>query len=253
MKKANFGLPLLAVIAVLSPLHGCSKKQYNMETAGNPETAKQSEEASTYDSDNGNQLTDLDPADLGIPEVPSKSDSEAEKEKSGTGAAQPKTAQTATPKNTAQPKKEIPVPCIDTNKTICGIEMAIVNFTNIFRASNSLPPYTTNYEIGYVARDWSAKCTPTSISHNGFPQARAQVYSNRFPNKAPPSLSAENIAKASFNINDTINAVAQSLVEDWKRSTEGHRENLLGSFKSIGVGVSCINTVCVATQIFSSN
>ena len=134
--------------------------------------------------------------------------------------------------------------CYKAEAEICAIEAEIVRLTNTYRTAALIQ----NFASSFVARDWSnSQAKAGQISHEGFPAARKKVLLAEFPD-AKWSFSAENVAMLQSNETDG-NQIAQQLVTMWYNS-EGHRINMLGNYRSIGVGVTKLNNSYYATQIF---
>ena len=118
----------------------------------------------------------------------------------------------------------------------CQVEEGVVRYTNAMRAKHGKKPLSQDPRLSYVARDWSMK-QGGGISHFGFPWARATVFRSRFPASEVPSIGAENVAMNSPGANDA-DAIAKGFTDQWEHSS-GHFANIMGNFKSIGVGIVC--------------
>lgn len=137
--------------------------------------------------------------------------------------------------------------CLD---TICKIEESILKLTNQVRAKRSLPPLKANQNLAYVARDWSRQQNQLGyIGHQGFPNARLQVYSSKFGGTV--SLNCENVA-AFTSFETDPNAIGAQFVRMWINSP-GHYRNIMSSAKSLGVGVVAVNKQYFATQIMAND
>jgi len=144
--------------------------------------------------------------------------------------------------------------CYKADEFVCKVERLIGEKTNKYREGRGLKPLALDAKIAFVARDWSKKqASSGSISHSGFPSARMSVYRQEF--SVSRSLSGENVAmtgRVSSMTDDDAAAerVAQEFAVMWWNSS-GHRANMLGRFKSLGVGVfKNSRGSWYATQIF---
>ena len=137
---------------------------------------------------------------------------------------------------------------------VCKVERLIGEKTNKYREGRGLQPLALDAKIAFVSRDWSAKMARSgSISHSGFPSARMTVYRQEF--NTTRSLRGENVAmtgRVSGSSEDDAAAerVASEFATMWWNSS-GHRANMLGRFKNLGVGVHKTSRGSwYATQIF---
>jgi uncharacterized protein YkwD len=103
----------------------------------------------------------------------------------------------------------------------------VLSFTNKFRKSKRLPPLEMQEELNAIAQKHTDDMARGRVEfgHGGFDtrEARARKY---FPHA---THFAENVAYGSHNGKD--------VVEGWK-SSSGHRRNMLGPYKYIGIGVA---------------
>ena len=103
----------------------------------------------------------------------------------------------------------------------------VLSYTNKFRKSKRLAPLDMQQELNAIAQKHTEDMARGRVAfgHDGFDkrEARARKY---FPNA---THFAENVAYGSPNGKD--------VVEGWKSST-GHRRNMLGPYKYIGIGVA---------------
>jgi uncharacterized protein YkwD len=103
----------------------------------------------------------------------------------------------------------------------------VLSFTNKFRKSKRLPPLEMQEELNAIAQKHTDDMARGRVAfgHGGFEtrEARARKY---FPNA---THFAENVAYGSHNGKDAV--------EGWK-SSSGHRRNMLGPYKYIGIGVA---------------
>lgn len=137
---------------------------------------------------------------------------------------------------------------------VCKVERLIGEKTNKYREGRGLQPLALDAKIAFVSRDWSAKMARSGyISHSGFPSSRVSVYRQEF--NTSRSLRGENVAmtgRASGSSQDDAAAerIANEFATMWWNSS-GHRANMLGRFKSLGVGVHKTSRGSwYATQIF---
>jgi len=136
----------------------------------------------------------------------------------------------------------------------CKIERLITDKTNKYRATRGLQPLTHDANYSFVARDWSIKQGKSGrIGHSGFPSSRESVYRTEFG--VSTDFNGENVAYtsmvgASSQSDAAAEAVAQEFAVMWWNSS-GHRANMLGKFKKIGVGIHKTSRgAWYATQIF---
>ena len=144
--------------------------------------------------------------------------------------------------------------CYKADEFVCKVERLIGEKTNKYREGRGLQPLALDAKIAFVSRDWSKKQASSGfISHSGFPSSRVSVYRQEF--NVSRSLRGENVAmtgRVSSMTQDDAAAerVAQEFAVMWWNSS-GHRANMLGRFKSLGVGVyKNSRGSWYATQIF---
>lgn len=137
---------------------------------------------------------------------------------------------------------------------VCKVERLIGEKTNKYREGRGLQALALDAKIAFVSRDWSAKMARSGyISHSGFPSSRVSVYRQEF--NTSRSLRGENVAmtgRVSGSSQDDAAAerIANEFATMWWNSS-GHRANMLGRFKSLGVGVHKTSRGSwYATQIF---
>jgi uncharacterized protein YkwD len=116
----------------------------------------------------------------------------------------------------------------------------VLSYTNKFRKSKRLPPLNMQEELNAIAQKHTDDMARGRVTfgHGGFDtrEARARKY---FPGA---THFAENVAYGSHNGKD--------VVDGWK-SSSGHRRNMLGPYKYIGIGVARDRRgVLYYTQIF---
>ncbi len=144
--------------------------------------------------------------------------------------------------------------CYKADEFICKVERLIGEKTNKYRQGRGLQPLALDAKIAFVSRDWSKKQAASgSIGHSGFPSSRMAVYRQEF--NVSRSLRGENVAmtgRAGGSNRDDAAAerVAEEFAVMWWNSS-GHRANMLGRFKNLGVGVHQTSRGSwYATQIF---
>lgn len=144
--------------------------------------------------------------------------------------------------------------CYKADEFVCKVERLIGEKTNKYREGRGLQPLALDAKIAFVSRDWSQKMSRSgSISHSGFPSSRAAVYRQEF--NVSRSLRGENVAMTgrvggSSQDDAAAERIAQEFAVMWWNSS-GHRANMLGRFKSLGVGVfKTSRGSWYATQIF---
>jgi len=139
--------------------------------------------------------------------------------------------------------------CYKADMNICQIEYLIAQKTNEYRASAGYerPPLAFDIRLAYAARSWSAEQARRSqknklfgnIGHDGFPNQRIGVIQQEFGQESlqiyPAYPARENVAYSYGNPAD-IEGVAAGLANQWWKSP-GHKKNMLGGRKHIGVGV----------------
>lgn len=145
--------------------------------------------------------------------------------------------------------------CYKSDAFTCKIERLITDKTNKYRASRGLQPLTHDAKFSFVARDWSLKQGKAgNISHRGFPNSREAIYRTEFG--VSEDFNGENVAYTSMvgGGSDQSDAAAEAVAEEfavmWWNSP-GHRANMLGRFKKIGVGMyKTSRGAWYATQVF---
>lgn len=121
-----------------------------------------------------------------------------------------------------------------------GLVDDVLSYTNKFRRSKRLAPLEMRDELNAIAQKHTDDMAKGRVGfgHEGFDKRedRARKY---FPGA---SRFAENVAYGS--------PTGKDVVEGWKSST-GHRRNMLGPYKYIGIGVARDRRgVLYYTQIF---
>lgn len=132
------------------------------------------------------------------------------------------------------------------NDTVCRIEVAVWRLTNEKRQSQGLQPFTFAKKIGCASRLWSVEMGKRGrISHQWFSngQLRQKYVSDC---QGTGQLQSENVAMAGGGGNDP-DAVARQFVEMWWNSP-GHKANMLGNYKSMGVGFAQTGNAWYGTQ-----
>jgi uncharacterized protein YkwD len=116
----------------------------------------------------------------------------------------------------------------------------VLSYTNKFRKSKGKTALTMREDLNEIAQKHSENMAKGRVGfgHNGFSKREGQVRkiitgASRF---------AENVAYGSTSGKD--------VVEGWKNSS-GHRKNMLGAYKYIGIGIAKDRRgVIYYTQIF---
>jgi uncharacterized protein YkwD len=143
--------------------------------------------------------------------------------------------------------------CYKADQFTCDVERRIVEMTNEHRGS-SLTPLTLHSGLAFVARDWSgSQADQGNISHNGFPNAREATYEAEFGAADPVSVNAENVAYSytGGQGQDDVESIAKMFTDMWWGSA-GHRRNMLGGYRYLGVGIVISGSQVYATQIFGN-
>ena len=121
-----------------------------------------------------------------------------------------------------------------------GITEDILRYTNDFRKSKKLNALEMRTDLNAIARKHSEDMAKgrSGFGHAGFNQREVQVKKII----KPYSGMAENIAYGAGN--------GKEAFEIWKRSA-GHRKNMLGNYKYIGIGTATNKQgVIYYTEIF---
>lgn len=108
-----------------------------------------------------------------------------------------------------------------------GLEKDVLTYTNQYRQSKGLPPLELQSSLSDLARDHSEDMAKKKVGfgHDGFDKRQRQAQT-----LLPSSSSfAENVAYGA--------KTGKEAVEMWKNSA-GHRRNMLGKYKYVGIGVS---------------
>jgi uncharacterized protein YkwD len=108
-----------------------------------------------------------------------------------------------------------------------GLNEDVVKYTNEFRKSKRLPALVMREDLNAIARKHSedmakGKC---SFGHIGYHQRELQV---------------QRIIKVEYGMAENVAygaATAKQVVALWKGSS-GHRKNMLGNYKYIGIGTA---------------
>lgn len=149
------------------------------------------------------------------------------------------------------PKPETPMQSSDCHKGddfICAAEKACLEQTNKYRASSGKSALKHDPKVAWVSRDWSKQqANRNSISHDGFPAQRKQVYKGEF--NTTVDFWAENVAMFGGANSDPV-AVAKKFTDMWWNSA-GHKANMLGNHKNLGCGIYKKGTSFYGTQLFN--
>ena len=122
--------------------------------------------------------------------------------------------------------------CYKGDEWACAVEAVIVTEMNKLRPS----PLKQDGEAAFVARDWSQKqAARGSIGHEGFNGDRLKVLRAEFPKSKIKFLAAENVGMSGGGNSDPA-TVGKAFVKMWNESP-GHKTNMLGNHKAVGVGV----------------
>lgn len=134
---------------------------------------------------------------------------------------------------------------------VCKIALSIFRRTNEKRAAEGKEPLKHHAGWHHVATQWSKdQATAGKISHTGFPDSRWAVYEREFGNDGMPDLAAENVGVVKVPDADD-EGIAAALADGWYGSP-GHRKNMVGDFKYLGVGVfKTDDEKFFATQLFA--
>jgi uncharacterized protein YkwD len=111
--------------------------------------------------------------------------------------------------------------------TGASIVQDVLSETNQFRKSKRLPALAMRKELNNIAQKHSADMAAKRVGfgHGGFEKRNALAKKQI----RPMSSFAENVAYGATS--------GKGVVTMWKNST-GHRRNMLGNFKYIGIGVA---------------
>lgn len=138
--------------------------------------------------------------------------------------------------------------CQQTQTALCQMENLVMQYTNNERAKVGLPTLKYSLRMAYAARNWSAQQAMLgSISHNGFPTQREQVIEGKFGDLLGLTLNGENVEQ-NFDQGSAAQT-ANAIVVAWMKS-QGHKENILGTYQDIGVGITLKGDLVYATQLF---
>ena len=138
-----------------------------------------------------------------------------------------------------------PADCYKAEPEICAMEKEVFELTNKLREEQGKSPLELSPEMSWAAREWSIQMGKSGfISHMGFPGSRMRDYESEFGKDA--NMNAENVA---MNYTSEASAAA-SFYDMWKNSS-GHRRNMLGNSRTIGIGLAKNSRGgWYATQIF---
>jgi uncharacterized protein YkwD len=132
----------------------------------------------------------------------------------------------------------------------CRVEMEVLRLTNIKRSANGRREFNNAKFIGCASRLWSVEMARRgSISHDWFSNGTLrQKY--RDDCSGTGTISAENVAMSS-GAGQTSESVATQFVNMWWNSP-GHRTNMLGNYRSMGVGFHKRGNSWYGTQNFGA-
>lgn len=117
----------------------------------------------------------------------------------------------------------------------------ILNYTNSFRASRGMPELINREDLNAIAQKHSADMAAGRVSfgHDGFEQRQQQAKAKLTTIRA----FAENVAYGAKS--------GEEVVTLWKNSA-GHRRNMLGKYKYVGIGTATDSRGLIYyTQIFA--
>ena len=121
-----------------------------------------------------------------------------------------------------------------------GLNHDILKYTNQFRRSKGLSVLIMRDDLNTIARRHSEDMAKgrSGFGHTGYDQREQQVQKLIKPFHAM----AENVAYGAGS--------GKQVVDLWKNSS-GHRRNMLGNYKYIGIGTACNKQgIIFYTQIF---
>lgn len=107
-------------------------------------------------------------------------------------------------------------------------EREVLKLTNDFRKSRSKKPFVLNDSLSLIARRHSEAMASGRVPF-GHKDFKAREKEARKMLKSPYASIAENVAYGTTSVAE--------IVEGWKNSP-GHRQNMLGNFRLIGIGVA---------------
>lgn len=123
-----------------------------------------------------------------------------------------------------------------------GLDNDILSYTNKFRKSKSKTELVMREDLNAIAEKHSADMAKGRVSfgHGGF-QSRQQKAKKILPDM---TQFAENVAYGAKDAKEVVNG--------WKNSS-GHRKNMLGNYKYIGIGTAKDRKGTIYyTQIFAN-
>lgn len=108
-----------------------------------------------------------------------------------------------------------------------GLTQDVLKYTNQFRKSKGLPALIMRDDLNAIARKHSEDMARgrRSFGHGGYSQREQQVQKII----KPCNGMAENVAYGA--------STAKEAVAIWKNSS-GHRKNMLGNYKYVGIGIA---------------
>lgn len=140
--------------------------------------------------------------------------------------------------------------CYQADAFTCLIEYTIMQETNSHRPSNDQMQH--KYQISYTAREWSEiQKIARYISHDGFPEERVLIMVYEFATTGTVKMWAENVALSWSDSTDPIE-IGKMITNLWWDSPV-HKQNMLGNYTVLGVGVVKDGNNYWATQIFGVN
>jgi hypothetical protein len=138
--------------------------------------------------------------------------------------------------------------CYKADAFICQAEIACLKQTNTLRGSNRAA-LVQSAKFAFIARLWSkSQAEAGGISHDGFPNARAQAYEAEFGAGSSYGIYAENVAYSGSS-DSNPEAIATMFTKMWWWSW-GHHMNMISRNKVMGCGIWKDGNTYYATQIF---
>lgn len=124
-----------------------------------------------------------------------------------------------------------------------SLETSVFNQINNYRKSKGLPALTNNSYMTQVARGHSYNMASGKVKfgHDGFHDRATLIKQNTGQKGAV----AENVAH-NYGYKDP----ATKAVNDWIKS-DGHRKNIVGNYKTTGIGIAYNSGHYYLTQVFA--
>lgn len=147
--------------------------------------------------------------------------------------------------------------CAGAEGDLCSHELEIAKLTNEFRRRQGLRELRIDPSLNLASRLWSmAQARNGYIGHERFEQGghspALAAMKSKFPKvNADVSISGENVAYSTSPSDPSTLAplFTNMWIDSW-----GHRQNMLGDFTTIGIGLATLGgDATYATQIFGSD